>query len=118
MNNAAFSMKAFAAYLFALGAILLIAPNVLLALFGFPETQEVWIRVVGLLVGVLAAFYWAAALQGVRPLFRLSVFTRGFAFLALTAFALLGLGKPMLALFGDVDLAGALWTFLALKKAA
>lgn len=61
MNDAAFSMKAFAAYLFSLGAILLTAPNVLLALFGFPETQEVWIRVVGLLVGVLAAFYWAAA---------------------------------------------------------
>ena len=118
MNNAAFSMKAFAGYLFALGAVLLIAPNVLLALFGFPETREVWIRVVGLLVGVLAAFYWAAAVNGFRPLFRLSVFTRGFAFLALTAFALLGLANPMLALFGAMDLAGALWTIAALKKAA
>ncbi|CAG0941315.1 MAG: hypothetical protein EFKGCFLK_01375 [Rhodocyclaceae bacterium] len=67
MNNAAFSIKAFAGYLFALGAVLLIAPNVLLAL---------------------------------------------------TAFALLGLANPMLALFGAMDLAGALWTIAALKKAA
>lgn len=118
MDNAALSMKVFAAYLFALGVVLLIAPNVLLGLFGLPETREVWIRVIGVLVVNLSAFYWFAARHGARPLFRVSVFSRGFAFLAFAAFALIGLVKPVLVLFGAVDLAGAVWTSLALKKTA
>jgi len=34
----------------ALGLGLLLVPNLLLGLFGFPPSREVWIRVVGLLV--------------------------------------------------------------------
>jgi hypothetical protein len=34
-------------YLVGLGLVLLLIPNVILPLFGFPTTEEVWIRVVG-----------------------------------------------------------------------
>jgi hypothetical protein len=39
-------------------------------------------------------------------------------FVAFTTFALLGMGSPMLILFGIVDLGGALWTWSALKADA
>ena len=118
MDNASISMKVFAAYLFAIGEVLLMTPNFLLDLFGFSGTSEVWIRVIGVVVMNFSAFYWFAAKYEARPLYMVSVFTRTFSFIAFTAFALLSLARPMLVLFGAVDLAGALWTYLALKKSA
>ena len=53
MSSAARSVYAFSFYLFALGFVLTVAPNLLLRIFGIPETNEVWIRVVGMLVLLL-----------------------------------------------------------------
>ena len=50
MSPVAKSLIAFGCYLFPLGLILLLVPNLLLGLFQIPATSEVWIRVVGMLV--------------------------------------------------------------------
>ena len=50
MSNTAKSVFVFAIYLFLLGITLLVTPNVLLTLFAYPTTEEVWIRVVGMLL--------------------------------------------------------------------
>ena len=47
MSRAARSVFVFAIYLFVLGLWLLLVPNTLLRLFGMPDAQDVWIRVVG-----------------------------------------------------------------------
>ncbi len=39
----------------------MLAPNILLTTVGMPETAEVWIRVVGLLAGVLGVYYFITA---------------------------------------------------------
>ena len=118
MSKAAFTIRAFGFYLLALGVILIIAPNVLLSLSFMPNTTEVWIRVVGVLVFNIGIYYLYAAKCEATAFFRASIYSRTFVLVAFAAFWLLGLAKPMLVLFGAVDFAGGLWTRSALKTEA
>ncbi|HMQ31165.1 MAG TPA: hypothetical protein PKD53_10570 [Chloroflexaceae bacterium] len=115
MSGAARTMLVFGIYVAVMGVLLVALPNLLLGLLGLPPTDEVWIRVVGVLALVIAAFYLVAGRANLRPFFRLSLYTRAGVFLGFTALALAGLGSPMLILFGAVDLAGAAWTGWALR---
>ena len=116
MSRATFSARAFAVYVFGMAAVLVCAPNLLLAAFGVPPTTEVWIRVVGVLACMIGVYAWVGATH--RPFLQVSVYTRATVFVALTAFALLGLGSPLLVLFGAIDLCGGLWTYCALRADA
>ena len=118
MSRAAVSMFAFAVYLFVLGVVLLVAPNVLLGIFGFEPTTEVWVRIVGMLVVLLGYYYLSAARGEVTPFMRWSANARPFVIVFFAVFVALGWAKPQLILFGALDLAGAVWTFLALRDAA
>ena len=116
MSKAAFTVKAFGVYLLLLGIALILVPNLLLGLFGIPSTSEVWIRVVGLLAFNIGMYYWYAAKSEARPFFLASVYVRAAVPVVFIAFVALGLVSPLLVLFGIVDLAGGLWTFVALRK--
>ena len=115
MSRAAFTVAAFGVYLLVLGAVLVLAPNLLLGLFGFPPTSEVWIRVLGIVVIILGVYYVSAAKNEARPFFAVTVGSRFFALAAFAAFAAFGLTQPTLVLFGVVDTLGALWTLRALR---
>ncbi len=116
MSGATTSVRVFGAYLVVLGAALIVAPNPVLAPFGVPPTSEVWIRVVGVLAVALGFYYGQAARSGLVPFYRATIVVRVFVFVCFGAFVLLGFAPPALALFGTVDLAGAIWTAAALKK--
>ncbi len=116
MTQAARSVFAFGLYLVLLGAGLILIPNFVLSPFGFPPTSEVWIRVAGSLVAIIGWFFLIAARHELTPFFTATLFARPFLFLSLCAFVLFGLAPPQLILFGVVDLLGALWTFLALRR--
>jgi hypothetical protein len=111
------SLVVFGIYSIVLGLTLLIAPNRLFALVGLPSTDEVWIRVAGMLLFCLGIYYSAAGRQGWIAFIRLSVYTRASVILFFIAFVLLGLVKPVVILLGVIDLAGAVWTALALRAA-
>ena len=117
MSKAARTMLVFGIYLVGLGLILLIVPNTLRVLFGFPPTDEPWIRVVGFLVLLLALYYVNAAQEELTPFFRWTVYGRAAVILVFTAFVLLGLARWTLIVFGAADLLGALWTGWALRTA-
>ena len=70
MSKSARSIFVFSAYLFFLGAILIVNPNFLLELFTFPETNEVWMRVVGVLVFILGFTYFQASRCAIKKFFR------------------------------------------------
>jgi hypothetical protein len=57
-----------------------------------------------------------AARHGTESFFTATLFARPFLFLSLCAYVLFGLAPPQLILFGVVDLIGAFWTFLALRR--
>ncbi len=116
MGKSARSVYLFSLYLFGLGAILVLVPNVLLGMFGMPETGEVWIRVVGVLVLVLGLYYFQAASNELIPFLRASVYGRGAVLVFFTGFSLFGLAPVTLILFGAVDALAAFWTFTALKS--
>ncbi len=118
MSKSAFSAKVFAIYLFGIGAVLVVAPNFLLSIFGIPPTSEVWIHVVGVTAFMIGVYAWVAGKHDNRPFLEASVYTRFVVFVAFTTFAVMGLGSPMIALFGVVDLLGGVWTHFALKADA
>jgi hypothetical protein len=118
MSKSAKSVVVFACYLILLGLVLVLAPNALLRVFRMPETGEVWIRVVGMLVLILAYYYWNASHAGLRVFFRWTVAARTSVLLFFIAFVIAGLALPTLILFGVVDFAGAVWTALALRGEA
>ena len=116
MSKATFSARVFAIYVFAVSTLLVVAPNVLLSVFGIAPTREVWIRLVGVLAFNIGIYAWVCA--GYRLFLEASVYTRALVCAASVVFALLGLVSPLIVLFGLVDLAGGIWTWLALKADA
>ena len=109
------SIFAWAIYLLALGAMLVVTPNALLNLFGFAPTEEPWIRVAGMLLIVLAFYCWRAAVEHVERFIAWSVPARAAVPVVFAVYVALGWAEWMLLLFGLVDLAGATWTQLALR---
>ena len=118
LSRAALSILVFGIYLAALGLVFLLAPNALLALAGIPATQEVWAHLVGMLLLVLATYYLLAATSETRPFFRWTLYTRFSAILVLIGFVAAELIGPIVYVFWLGDLAGAVWTWLALRKDA
>ncbi len=118
MSRAARTVYVFAIYLALLAVVLLLAPNVLLGLFGFPATTEVWIRVAGMLLGFIALYYYAAAQGESRPVMWASVLARLSAPAFFVIFVVAGWVAWPLILFGVVDAVAALWTWSALRDVA
>lgn len=117
MRSPAFTIKVWGVYVAALGIALLVAPEVLLGLFGIPHPEEVWVRVLGALTTIVGYYYWASSVGNATAFFIASVYGR-VAFCA-ACIALIGVaGAPwQLLLFGFVDVLGAAWTFTALRTA-
>lgn len=116
MSKSAFTVKTFGYYLITLGVVLIIAPNLLLAIFKMPITTEVWIRVVGVLIVNIGVYYLYAAKCEAKAFFQASVYTRTFVLVSFAAFAAVDLASPMLMFFGATDFVGGIWTHLTLKN--
>lgn len=116
MSYSAKTIFVFGSYLFSLGLILLLAPNMLLVLFQMPPTSEVWVHVVGMLILFIAIYYIVAARAELLPIMVWTVWLRISVFFFFCGFVLVGLAKVALILFGAIDLAGAAWTWNAIRK--
>jgi hypothetical protein len=118
MGRGAFSVFVFGIYLFAVGVSLVVVPNAFLGVAGLPPTGEVWIRVVGVLVLCIATYYTLAARAGITAFLRWTVGVRVGVTVLFTAFVALRLVAAPLLVFAVIDLAGAVWTALALRADA
>jgi hypothetical protein len=116
MNSAAKSVYYFGFYLLILSVALTAFPNVLLNTFQMPETTEVWIRVVGVLVFSLGIYYVFMAQTNNTMFLTITVFIRTSILLWFIVFVLISWAEPMLIMFGIIDALGALWTYLELRK--
>lgn len=105
------------AYVIVSGISLLLFPNVLLEIFGFEPTQEIWIRVLGMLVLALAFYYYAMYKNGGKEVVRATVQGRLFFCIGLVIFVILGLAKPILIVFAVIETGLALWTLSEVRKA-
>ena len=118
MSKTAFTIKASCCYIIALGLALVLVPNLVMSAMRMPATSDVWIRVLGVTVINIGIFFWVAARTEAIALFRASVIVRPLVLVWFGAFVLLGLASPMLLVFGVVEVAGALWTWLTLRSEA
>ena len=118
MSRAAKSLFFFGLYVISLGVFLVVAPNVLLKIFNVSETNEVWIRVVGVLVLIIGYYYVRAATdkKDMSNFYRWTIYARTSVLVFFVVFVLLDFVKPALILFGVFDFAGAVWTALALRS--
>ncbi len=110
MSKTALSLFVFGLYLILLGVILMVIPNALLAIFGLPETSEVWVRVVGMLVFLIGYYYIRASRneKEMTSFYRWTVHARSSVIVFFIIFVAFGLVKPILILFGVVDLLAAI----------
>jgi len=116
MSRSALSVFVFGIYVAVLGLLLIADPNPLLALVGIAPTDEVWIRLAGMLLLILGFFYVQAGRADLVPFFRWTLVTRLGAAVFVTGFVLAGWIGPVIILFWLGDLAGALWTWSALRR--
>lgn len=114
MTGAARSIQVWSVYVLIVGTALAVVPNLVLSSLGVAETDEVWIRVLGVVVVLLALYYWDAARYETRNLFVASVLGRAFVVASLVVLWLTGAPWQVL-LFAAADAAGALWTFATLR---
>ncbi len=115
MSAVARSLVVFGWYLLGFGIVLVLIPNVAFSLLGLPTTDEVWIRVAGVLVLVIGYFNVRVGPLDFLPYARLTVHARVAVLVFFVAFVLAGLAKPIVILVGAIDFAGALWTAAALR---
>src|SRR5712672_3307034 len=73
MSAAARTILVYSIYVFGLGATLLLAPNIPLPIVGLPQATEVWIRVAGMTVIFLSIYFYVAARNEYREIFKASV---------------------------------------------
>ncbi|ODV00878.1 MAG: hypothetical protein ABT20_15750 [Rubrivivax sp. SCN 70-15] len=117
MTRPARTLLVFGIYLACVGLALMFVPNVVLRLFAMPVTQEVWIRIVGMLALYLAVYDLAAARGNWAGFIALSIPLRLVVIVFFGLFVLLASAPPMLLLFALPDFAFALWTWVALRQA-
>ena len=116
MTPAGKSVYYFGFYLMILGITLTSFPNALLSTFQLPETNEVWIRVIGVLVFNIGLYYVFMAPTNNALFYTLSIYTRALILGWFIVFVLIGWAPATLIAFGLADAAGALWTFLAMRN--
>ena len=116
MSKSAFSLFVFSLYMFVLGMLLIVVPNQMLSLFSVAETQEVWIRVVGMLILIIGFLNFMASRNELIIYIRWTVYGRLAVLLFLMLFVAFGLAPPVLILFGVIDALAAVWTAVSLRN--
>jgi hypothetical protein len=118
MTQVARSVFVFGIYLIILGGVLIAAPNALLSVVQLPTTTEPWIHVLGVAVLGMGLLFLTSARAEQVAFFRATIGARFFAFASLVALVLVNIAPPLVGAFGLADLAGAIWTFAALRQSS
>jgi hypothetical protein len=115
MSKSALSLRVFSIYMLIVGAVLIADPNWMLSLFGVPETHEVWIRIVGMLMLIIGFTDFMASGNEMRLLFQWSVYARLAVTIFLIGFVVLASAPPVILIFAAIDAGGAIWTGFSLR---
>ena len=116
MSKSALSVLVFGLYLSILAFGFLIFPNTILSLLGLLHTNEVWVRIVGMLLLGLSYYYLQMSRLEFKPFFRFSTHARALVIVFFIIFFILDFTKVGLLILGAIDFLAALWTALALKS--
>lgn len=117
MTSTAKSVFYYSFYMMGMGLSLLLIPNLILGIFGFVPTSDIWIRILGLFAFCAGLLYFYCGRTNQTGFFRISVTERIVFFLGMVGIVLFLRANPLLIAIGSVDLLGAIWTALSMRKA-
>ncbi|MBK9688530.1 MAG: hypothetical protein IPO65_12555 [Saprospiraceae bacterium] len=110
------SVLIFGVYLSVVGLSVLLVPNLFLSIIGVENTDEVWIRLLGLLLTGLSVFYYVAVKHLLFVIFKVTVIIRCSILFFFAGFVYLRMMEPVILLIAGIDFVGGAWTYLAMKK--
>jgi hypothetical protein len=116
MTPAARSSFFFSIYVLLSGVGLLLVPAQFISLLGLPTTNDLYPRLIGMLLIAVASLYYVAARRNLIPYIQMTVPARAFLVICMVTFVLLGPGRRALLLFAALDLTGLIWSSLALRR--
>jgi hypothetical protein len=117
MNNWKNALYGQMAYMIGMGLSFLFIPNLFLSLVGLPETDEIWIRILGLLALVLNMYYYNAIRHNTVTFARASMWGRLIFCAGIAVLAVL-FSLPIIIAFAAFEAGLALWTMWTLRQAA
>ena len=117
MSKAGLSLFVFGLYMVLIvGLGFMIAPHLVLSMFGLSAGDDVWIRMVGMLASIIGAYYILVVRAGLEVFFKWTVPGRYYAACFMALMFALGKVGPAILLFAAVDAAAATWTLIALRS--
>ncbi len=116
MNKSAKSLYYFGFYVLLTGIIICIIPDKFISLLQLPEIPTTWARVIGLLVIIIGSYDILNGLNNVKPLIKASIYLRTLFFIGILILYISGQMTKEILPLGIIDLLGAIWTALSLKK--
>lgn len=96
---------------------LIFVPNMLLGIFGFAPTSEVWIKVLGITLVAFVVVYYGVIQYGNKELIKITIYSRLTIVVGFILLVASGQVATPLILFAGIDLATSIWTWFELKKA-
>ncbi|NNF24915.1 MAG: hypothetical protein HKN63_08950 [Rhodobacteraceae bacterium] len=115
--NSKLSMQAFGLYLILVAGLgLIFVPHFMLGMFGLSAGDDAWVRMVGMLASIIGAYYMVAATTGAQEFIRWSIPLRVYAASFMVFLFISGTLPVGILLFAATELAGAIWTWAALKS--
>jgi hypothetical protein len=116
LSGSACSVLAYGVYIIVVGAAFLLFPNVGLRLMGLKTTTEVWIHIMSWFVIWVGIYYIVSALSESRAFIRATVYGRPTFIVFSSVIVALRMIEPVFLIFGAIDLATAVWTFLVMRS--
>jgi hypothetical protein len=114
MSKTAVSITVYGIYLGSAGVGFMFIPDVLLQVLSLPPTNEVWIRLFGVLAVVLAAKAYYPVRMNVVALMQFDVYTRTFAGIFITVLVVMGLAPRIMLILAIIDILASVWTQVAI----
>ena len=115
MSNARVSIVVYAIGLGAFGLAMAFIPNVILSLLGVPTTSELWIRLFGVVVFIVALKAYRFSPLENESMFQFDIYTRSLFATFVVILVLIGHAPPILLLLSAADYGSSIWTWLAIR---
>jgi hypothetical protein len=115
LKDVYFSLIVFSIYSGIMGAVLLIAPKIILPLFKVHEAINSWTYMLGFVLLCSSFYYLMSGLNQSRAFAWLTVFTRLTAPIVAVMLYLSGNATVHFLLFSFIDATGGIWTLYCLK---
>lgn len=118
MTNYGKSLFYFGIYILVTGLFILFLPNQFLELLKLPPLSTGWARMLGLVVIIIGGYDFVSGYNSIRVFASASVYLRAFFFIGVLVLFLLNEMPKEVLPFGIIDLAGAIWTYIALNRSS